>query len=165
MTDTRQAKSNRKTRDARRGAGLCIDCGCPADTYRCRACNDARNARRRIPPADFLSSPDPLEATRIALQRREAALADVDAIDWDAAQEAEAEALEAACTLDATGRLASPEAFCLAVRVSRHTLDDTVRRYGRGRAAGKCPRQHTRAWRAWVALQRCGDIRFRERGA
>lgn len=96
--------------------------------------------------------------------------------DWDAhrraqaeAQAAETKAVAAGMTLGAHGRIASPEALCLALGAPRYIYDQVVRAYADGK-----PRAHSRPRRSrdggptptermFTALIESGDARFAHR--
>ena len=98
--------------------------------------------------------------------------------DWDAHRRAQAEAMAAetqavaaGMTLGAHGRIAAPEALCLALGAPRYIYDQVVRAYADGK-----PRAHSRPRRSrdggptptermFTALLESGDARFAARRA
>ncbi len=103
-----------------------------------------------------------------ALERKAAARADWDDIDWDAAWAAEGEALAAGMALGRDGRIASPRALCRALGVERHVYDGVIRMYADGRpGAGRQPRALrgglSSAGRVFEVLVASGDRRFESR--
>lgn len=58
------------------------------------------------------------------------------------------------------GRIACPNALCLAIGVRRHIYDDVIRRYANGRAGRKRPRKDSETERMLIALEGSGDERF-----
>ena len=98
-----------------------------SDTQLPNARNGSRDGTAK-PPANATAC-RVLAAVRAALERRdEAALSD----DWRGVDEAKEAALNVACTLGPDGTLASPDAFCRALKVSRATYDKTVERFSDG---------------------------------
>lgn len=101
----------------------------------------------------------PMKRVKAALERRHAALAS-DPPDWEAAAVAQADALWAGSALRRDGRLASPDALCLALAVDRETYDYCRDRYADGRNAAVVPRRGQPAELMLAALGACGDARF-----
>ena len=112
--------------------------------------------------AEGAGAPDPLAATRAAMERH-VDLLGADPVDWDAAEAAEAEKFAAALTLGAGGRVASPEAVCLALGISRDVYQDVVRRYADAARNRGRPRRGSQADRMLTALVVAGDVRFAAR--
>ena len=96
--------------------------------------------------------------------------------DWDAhrraqaeAQAAETEAMAVSMTLGAHGRIASPEALCLALGAPRYIYDQVVRAYADGKPRARSrPRRSrdggpTPTERMFIALLESGDARFAHR--
>ena len=120
------------------------------------------------PPAEVL-------AAACAAWERMLDLTGGDHPDLEAASRAEGEALAIAMTLGPNGTIASPDALCKVIGVSRKVFSDVVKRYADGR-----PRQHkqprrrkkegflgvpipTDTEKMFTALVASGDVRFASR--
>ena len=113
------------------------------------------------PEAPAGAPADPLAAVGAA---RECRLEAMDRGDWDAAQAAADEAVQAALALGPDGQVASPTALCRALAVRRYVYDDVVRR-NRDGAGSSTPRAGSDCDRVLTALLLAGDVRFASRRA
>lgn len=128
--------------------------------------SQALEYRSGIAPADLVA------AVRAARERSVDAMGDAHRDpDFAAQNRAQAEMMAAAYTLGPDGRIASPEALCLALDVERHVYDNVARSYADGG-----PREHKRpkkrrglfpsdTERMFTALVASGDVRFASRRA
>lgn len=98
----------------------------------------------------------PMKRVKAALDRRHAALT-ADPPDWEAAAVAAADAIWAGAALRRDGRLASPDALCLALGLDREVYD-----YCRDRRRDEAwlPRRGMPAETMLAALGASGDVRF-----
>lgn len=117
-----------------------------------------------VSPLSGAAPDDPLAAVRAA--REEIVyLTGADDIDWNRVRRLEEEIMRIAMTLRKDGRIASPDALCLALGSARHVYDDVVRRYADGRP-GSVPRDpRSETGRMLAALVASGDVRFAARRA
>lgn len=88
-----------------------------------------------------------------------------DPADWEAADRAGADAVRAGSALRKDGRLASPDALCVALAVDRETYDYVRDRYANGRGRDVVPRRDQPAELMLAALGASGDRRFADHPA
>ena len=122
--------------------------------------NGSRNGSAT--PAPTPAPDDPSAAVNAALTRKADA---IDAMDTGAVIAAEEEAIAAAMALNAKGQIASADALCRALGVSRQAYYNVVRHYADGGAKMNKPpsKRRSATRRVLLALVAAGDARFQSR--
>lgn len=113
-------------------------------------------------------SPVPTASPAAVMRAVEAANDAIDAAwadeNFSALPELERAAVTAGSALAPSGQIASPEAFCLSLKIPRHAYDEVVRQYADGRPRDEdVPRFGCQMYIIFAELLRSGDCRFSSR--